>query len=114
MCAIEDSPRLETRRLLLRAPEPCDVGRIAELAADWDVVRMTGRMPHPYGLDDAERFVADAIAHDPRRDNAFLIEVEREGVVGMLSFFHFRLAQSIAASSASVAKPRPQKGLPTQ
>jgi RimJ/RimL family protein N-acetyltransferase len=88
MCAIEDSPRLETRRLLLRAPEPRDAGRIAELAADWDVVRMTGRMPHPYSLDDAERFVADAIAYDPRRDNAFLIEVEREGVVGMLSFFH--------------------------
>ena len=72
MCVIEDSPRLETRRLLLRAPEARDVSRIAELAADWDVVRMTGRMPHPYTLADAETFVATAAAQDPRRDNTFL------------------------------------------
>jgi RimJ/RimL family protein N-acetyltransferase len=88
MCAIEDCPRLETRRLLLRPPEARDAGRIAELAADWDVVRMTGRMPHPYTLDDAAQFVASAGAHDPRRDHTFLLEAEREGVVGMLAFFH--------------------------
>jgi RimJ/RimL family protein N-acetyltransferase len=88
MCVIEDSPRLETRRLLLRAPEARDASRIAELAADWDVVRMTGRMPHPYTAADAERFVATANAQDPRRDNTFLLEAEREGVVGMLGFFH--------------------------
>ncbi len=87
MCVIEDSPTIETRRLLLRAPEPRDAGRIAELANDWDIVRMTCRMPHPYRLADAEQFVAAAAGQDPRRDNTFLIEHERDGPLGMVGFF---------------------------
>jgi RimJ/RimL family protein N-acetyltransferase len=88
MCVIEDSPRIETRRLLLRAPEAHDAPRIAELAADWDVVRMTGRMPYPYALSDAETFVAKVAAQDPARDNTFLLDHGPDGPIGMVGFFH--------------------------
>jgi RimJ/RimL family protein N-acetyltransferase len=72
MCVIEDSPRIETRRLL---------------ADEWDVVRMTGRMPHPYTLADAQQFVARASADDPSRDNTFVIEHEPDGPLGVIGFF---------------------------
>lgn len=88
MCVIEASPRLESRRLLLRAPEPRDVARIAELANDFDVARMTCRMPHPYTVEDAEQFVATVAGQDPRRDNTFVIEYDRHGPIGMVGFFH--------------------------
>jgi RimJ/RimL family protein N-acetyltransferase len=88
MCVIETSPRLETRRLVLRAPEDRDADVIAQLASDYDIARMTTRMPHPYGVEDARAFVAAVAAQDPRRDNTFLIEHEDQGPVGMLGFFH--------------------------
>jgi RimJ/RimL family protein N-acetyltransferase len=88
MCVIDDHPRLETRRLVLRAPETPDAARIAELAGAWDIARMTTRMPHPYGPRDAQAFLAAVHAQDPRRDNTFLIEHEREGPVGMVGLFH--------------------------
>jgi RimJ/RimL family protein N-acetyltransferase len=39
---------MRTRRLTLRELEDRDVKRIAELAGDWDVARMTARIPYPY------------------------------------------------------------------
>ena len=57
MCVIETSPVIETRRLTLRAPDPQDVSRIARMANDIDIARMTKRMPHPFTIGDAEDFV---------------------------------------------------------
>ena len=57
MCVIEPSPVVETRRLALRAPQAQDVTRLAALANDADIARMTLRMPHPFSVDDAEAFV---------------------------------------------------------
>ena len=50
-------PVISTARLRLRAPKPEDAPRIADLANDPGVARMTTRMPHPYGLSDAEAFL---------------------------------------------------------
>jgi RimJ/RimL family protein N-acetyltransferase len=41
-------PEVSSARLRLRRPVLDDAPRIAALAADFDVVRMTARMPHPY------------------------------------------------------------------
>lgn len=90
MCVIERSDVVETRRLKLRAPQPQDCARLAVLADDLDVARMTLRMPHPYRLDDAQEFVARASAGDPRREQAFVIEHDDQGVVGAIGFFHDR------------------------
>jgi RimJ/RimL family protein N-acetyltransferase len=87
MCLIEQTPRIETRRLTRRAPAPGDESRLAELMADFDIARMTSRVPHPYSLDDASEFVARVQGNDPRTDQNFLIEHEDEGVIGGLGFF---------------------------
>ncbi len=86
MCVIEQTPRIETRRLLLRAPEERDIGVIAEFCGDYDVARMTTAMPHPYRLEDAQSFLYRTMAYDPREQAIFLLEHENEGPVGMLGF----------------------------
>jgi RimJ/RimL family protein N-acetyltransferase len=65
---------LETGRLVLRAPGRQDAKAIAALAGDIRVAEKTARIPHPYGIEDAEQFLASvnkgdgeicfAIVHD--------------------------------------------------
>ncbi len=87
MCVIETTPVLETRRLTLRSPNPQDVGRLAALANDPDIARMTLRMPHPYSSADAEDFILAVAGQDPRRAATFLIEHEDHGPVGVIGLF---------------------------
>lgn len=87
MCMIEPIAAIETRRLTLRAPDMADTWRMAELMSDWDIARMTSRVPHPYSQGDAEDFVARVQANDPRTDRNFIIELEDEGMVGGIGFF---------------------------
>ena len=51
-------PVLATERLVLRAPRRSDVKAIAALANDRRIAANTARIPHPYGVDDAEQFIA--------------------------------------------------------
>ena len=88
MCVIEISPVIETRRLTLRSPEDRDLPRIAQLAADYDIARMSLRMPHPYGIDQARDFLVRTASQDRRRDNTFVIDLEDEGAIGVMGFFH--------------------------
>jgi len=87
MCVIEQSPVVETRRLTLRAPAPGDAARIAQLANDPDIARMTLRMPSPYADGDARQFVTAVASQDPRRAVTFLIDHEDHGPVGVLGLF---------------------------
>jgi RimJ/RimL family protein N-acetyltransferase len=64
-------PVLETARLTLRAPRFEDAKAIATLVNDRRIAENTLRIPHPYGLTDAESFIATANATDGER--AFLI-----------------------------------------
>ncbi len=80
--------RLRTERLILRAPEPGDAGRIAALIDDPDVARMMSAIPHPYGLVDAEAFCAAAAAADPRQTLEFLAETPEGTLVGGLGLNH--------------------------
>jgi ribosomal-protein-alanine N-acetyltransferase len=48
---------IRTDRLVLRPPARRDADAIVALAGDWDVARMTGRIPHPYTRADAEHFL---------------------------------------------------------
>lgn len=87
MCVIEPSPVVETRRLALRSPGVRDVARLAELANDAGVARMTLRMPHPYRVQDAEDFLAAVDGQDPARARTFVIEHEDHGSVGVIGLF---------------------------
>lgn len=64
-------PVLETARLTLRAPRFEDAKAIATLVNDRRIAENTLRIPHPYGLADAESFIATANAADGER--AFLV-----------------------------------------
>ena len=87
MCIIETSPVIETRRLTLRAPGLQDVTRLAALANESEIARMTLRMPHPFGVGDAEAFVLQVAAQDPAKSATFVIEHEDHGLVGVLGLF---------------------------
>ncbi|TJZ77641.1 GNAT family N-acetyltransferase [Chitiniphilus eburneus] len=55
-------PVLDTPRLVLRTPREADVAGIAHHANDWEVARMTRRMPYPYLPASAERWIAEQAA----------------------------------------------------
>jgi RimJ/RimL family protein N-acetyltransferase len=76
--------RIETRRLVLRAPHGGDIDALARLADDFDVARMTTNLPHPYTRADAERFVTQAQTLDPDREAVFAIERPGEGLIGVI------------------------------
>jgi RimJ/RimL family protein N-acetyltransferase len=54
---------MRSQRLSYRPIEATDAGRIAALVGEWDIARMTSRIPHPYSLIDADLWIA-SIAKD--------------------------------------------------
>jgi 8-oxo-dGTP diphosphatase len=79
---------LLTARLRLRPVEPKDAPRLVELLDDWDVVRHSALIPHPYTLDDAKRFITE---QDIRRieGKGVALAMERTTdhvVVGLVGF----------------------------
>jgi RimJ/RimL family protein N-acetyltransferase len=77
-------PSLKAARLDLRAPEMADAPRLAALANHFDVTRMTGSMPFPFTLADAEAFVRHAEAADPSDEAFFVIDLPGEGPIGVI------------------------------
>jgi RimJ/RimL family protein N-acetyltransferase len=77
---------IRTPRLTLRPVVAADAPRLAELADDYDVARMTTSFPHPYALSDAEALVRYAAASDPSREALFAIELAGEGPIGTIGF----------------------------
>ena len=77
-------PALRTARLDLRPPAMADARRLASLANDFDVVRMTGSMPWPYTLADAEAFVRHAEQADPAEEALFVIDLPGDGPIGTI------------------------------
>jgi RimJ/RimL family protein N-acetyltransferase len=67
------SPALATERLVLRTPHGDHATAIASLANDKRIAVNTARIPHPYGLSDAEQFIARASQRDDGA--AFVIEL---------------------------------------
>jgi RimJ/RimL family protein N-acetyltransferase len=82
MCAVRLPHRIETDRLTLRSPRREDAAWIARQSADYDIARMSTRIPHPYGLADAEAFIEGLSPSD----RVFLIEHKRRGPVGVIGF----------------------------
>ena len=63
-------PVLETRRLILRAPQLGDAKAVAALANDRRIADNTARISHPYRLADAESFILGA---NKAQERAFVI-----------------------------------------
>jgi RimJ/RimL family protein N-acetyltransferase len=73
-------PVLETERLILRAPRRGDGKAIVRLVNDRRVAENTARIPHPYHLDDAERFTDAANRQAGEATFAILRECELIGM----------------------------------
>jgi len=86
MCAIDVTPVISTERLILRGPVATDALALVDICGDLSVAGMTTSMPHPYGLADAEAWIARAQACGWQREAMFVIEHRSFGVVGMLGF----------------------------
>lgn len=76
-------PVLETERLVLRAPRLEDAKAVAQLANDRRIAENTARIPHPYTLVDAEKFIASV--NRAEGEICFLITREKVvlGAIGM-------------------------------
>lgn len=79
---------LLTARLRLRPLTEADVPRMAELLDDWEMVRLTALIPHPYGQDDGRSFLA-AMAERRARGVAAVLGMERTldgALIGVIGF----------------------------
>ncbi len=80
---------MRSQRLSYRPLEAADASRIAALAGDWDIARMTSRIPHPYSLVDADLWIA-SIGGDE-----FVRGVEHDGVlIGAVGYIESEGAQA--------------------
>jgi RimJ/RimL family protein N-acetyltransferase len=73
-------PVLETERLTLRAPNLADAKTVAMLADDRRIAENVARIPHPYKLSDAERFITGANQGDG--ECVYLISKRDHTVIG--------------------------------
>ena len=80
-------PVLATERLILRAPCFEDARTIAPLANDRRIAENTLRIPHPYGLADAQSFITAANA--PGGEIVFLIATRGGTVIGACGLARF-------------------------
>ena len=78
---------IQTPRLRLRTPVASDAAAIAMLASDFDVSRMTARMPHPYLRIDAEGFISRAAQSASFDNQTLVIEHQTEGPIGSIGLF---------------------------
>ena len=84
MSTVHRDATITTPRLRLRRPVMSDAPRVAALANDLDLARMTTGVPHPCRLLDAEMFLARALAGDGQREQLFVIE-DHEGAAGVIA-----------------------------
>jgi RimJ/RimL family protein N-acetyltransferase len=73
-------PLIETERLVLRAPRLEDAKTIATLLNDRRIAENTVRIPHPYAITDAQRFIGGANAGSG--ETVFLITRRDATVLG--------------------------------
>lgn len=74
---VELPRRPPTPEFRLRSPRIGDAPAIARLCADEGVARMTGRMPHPYRYEDAERYLSSVLSVEPT-ETVFAVELKFE------------------------------------
>jgi RimJ/RimL family protein N-acetyltransferase len=76
-------PVLKTDRLVLRAPRAVDAFALARLLADRRIAINTTRIPYPYGVDDAEQFIASVNRRDGEATLVLTLDAAPIGVCGV-------------------------------
>jgi 8-oxo-dGTP diphosphatase len=73
---------LITPRLTLRPPIALDADDIAHWLSDWDVTKMLAFVPWPYGIEDAEKWIASTA--DPEKQ---IYTIHRQSLIGVAGLF---------------------------
>src|SRR5262249_20636667 len=76
----QSTPVLKTERLVLRAPRLVDAKTIARLANDRRIGENTARIPFPYSVADAKKFIE--WANETGDEVAFAITLGNETLMG--------------------------------
>ena len=77
---------LTTKRLVLRPPAAADAGAIARYLNNFAVVGNLARVPYPYCLADAQRWLAAAPQTPEPEETNFAIELPGAGYIGQVGF----------------------------
>src|SRR5262249_26726635 len=86
-------PVLETKRLVLRAARLEDAKSVAALANDRRIAENTARIPNPYKIADAEKFIGGA---NKGGEAAFLITLRDKTIIGACGImFHHNEAPEL-------------------
>lgn len=79
------TPVLSTRRLVLRTPNIDDISDLATLANNSEIAEMTSRLPYPYTLADAQKYVG-AVLDGTSYGHIYAITLADTGrLIGMCS-----------------------------
>ncbi len=84
MCSLRVEPRIETERLVLTPASAAYMDRVISLIDDFDIARMTSRIPHPYGEPEADVFRQHLLQTDFSRDSLFQIETRDGEMIGSI------------------------------
>lgn len=79
---VRGGDEIRTKRLRLRPLTSEDAQRIADIGADWDIARMTSRMPYPYSLAAANQWISGLQENEVVR--GITLEGQLIGVTGYL------------------------------
>ncbi len=82
---LSSAPVLETDRLILREPRLDDAAQVAALANNRKIAEMTALIPHPYGLEDAARWLTSLPA-EAGHWNFAIVERESGKLVGTCGY----------------------------
>ena len=77
---------IETERLRLRPPTMADAPAIARYLNNFAVAGNLARVPYPYALADAQRWLASRPPEPPAAATDFAIELSSFGYVGQIGF----------------------------
>jgi RimJ/RimL family protein N-acetyltransferase len=104
---------IKTERLALRSFRSEDAARLAKFAGDFDVAKMTSRVPHPYPVLAAEGWIMLTEAGRPLGQNLpFAITLPGEGLIGAGGFA--RDSEGAWEFGYWIGKPFWGKGLATE
>lgn len=73
---------IKTARLVLRPLIDADAEAIAVLAGDWEIARMTARIPYPYSIELAHQWIGDLAEGEVVR--GIVLDGQLIGVTGYL------------------------------
>lgn len=79
-------PALSTRRLVLRQAGAGDAMAIARYLNNFAVAGNLARVPYPYTLADAERWLQHATPNPSPEETGFAIELPGAGYIGQVGF----------------------------